>query len=75
MLTFKKVLRDLKPAVFFIEETKYKEEGHLKIDNFTIFELTRESRDGGGGLALGVVKELCPVLIRKGSDNVEVLYQ
>ena len=72
MFTFKKVLRDLKPAVFFVEETKHKEEGTLKLDSFTIFELTRESRDGGGGLALGVVNELCPVLVRKGNDNVEV---
>ena len=47
--TFKKVINTLQPAVFFIEETKFKDEGKFKIENFSIFELTRESRDGGGG--------------------------
>ena len=71
MLTFKKVLKDLKPSVFFVEETKCKEEGELKVENYVIFEQTRESRDGGGGLAIGVVNELCPVLVRKGGEEVE----
>ena len=31
LLTFKKVLNELKPAVFFVEETKYKEVGKLKL--------------------------------------------
>ena len=35
MYTFKKILAELKPSVFFIEETKYKEEGKLNfIDIF-----------------------------------------
>ena len=72
-LTFKKVMKDLNPSVFFVEETKFQEEGELKLENFMIFELTRASRDGGGGLALGVVKELCPVLVRKGDDKVEAM--
>ena len=73
MFTFKKVLRDLKPSVFFVEETKFKEEGQLKLDNFSIFELTRKSKDGGGGLILGAIKELNPVLVRKGTDYVEAI--
>ena len=60
--TFKKVINSLQPALFFIEESKYKEEGKFQIENFSIFELTRESRDGGGGLAIGCIKELKPVL-------------
>lgn len=72
LFTFKKMLAELKPSVFFVEETKYKEEGKLKIDNFVIFELVRESKDGGG-LALGCVKELNPVLVRKGDDEVEAM--
>ena len=72
-LTFKKVMKDLTPSVFFVEETKFQEEGELQLENFMIFELTRASRDGGGGLALGVVKELCPVLVRKGDDKVEAM--
>ena len=71
--TFKKVINTLQPALFFIEETKFKEEGKLKIENFLIFELTRESRDGGGGLAIGCIKQLKPVLARKGTDSIEAL--
>ena len=59
MMTFKKVLNDLKPSVFMVEETKFKESGKFKIDNYIIYELTRKSKEGGG-LALGVMKELNP---------------
>ena len=47
LFTFKKMVAELKPSVFFLEETKYKEEGKLKLDNFVIFELVRESKEGG----------------------------
>ena len=73
ILTFKKVLNDLKPAVFFIEETKFKNEGRLKIDKYHIFERIRKSQDGGGGLALGCLKELQPVWVREGDDLVEAM--
>ena len=43
LLTFKKMLNELNPSVFLIEETKFKEEGKFKIDNFIIFELVRQS--------------------------------
>ena len=35
--------------------------------------MVRESRDGGGGLALGVAKELNPAWVREGNDKVEAL--
>ena len=73
MLTFKKVINELKPSVFFLEETKFKESGKFKMDNYTIYELVRESRDGGGGLALGVINELQPAWVREGNDIVEAL--
>ena len=45
MYTFKKILVELKPSVFFIEETKYKEEGKLKVDStYTVFEMVRKSK-------------------------------
>ena len=55
-----------------VEETKFKNEGKFKIDDYIIFELTRENKDGGG-LALGCVKELKPVLLHKGNQEVEAL--
>ena len=71
--TFRKVLSDLRPSVFFVEETKFKDEGRLKVNSYVIFEHVRETRDGGGGIALGCIKELNPVLISKGSDGVEAM--
>ena len=73
ILTFKKVIKELMPAVFFIEETKYKDTGRIKLANYDIFELVRESKDGGGGLALGCLKELQPAWVREGDDLVEAL--
>ena len=73
LMTFQKVISDLQPAVFFIEETKYKDSGKFKLANYVIFELVRQSRDGGGVLALGCVKDLQPVWLRDGDDMVEDL--
>jgi hypothetical protein len=73
VLTFKKTLSELQPSVFFVEETKLRDAGKLKLDNYVIFERVRENRDGGGGLALGCVKELKPVWVREGRDKVEAL--
>lgn len=73
IFTFKKVLDSLNPSVVFIEETKYKEEGKLKLDNYIIFELVRESGDGGGGLAIACTEDLKPVMTRKGNDEAEAL--
>ena len=55
--TFKKVLSELKPSVFFVQETKYKTEGKLKLDNYLVFELLRKNREGGG-LAIGCANNL-----------------
>ena len=73
ILTFKKVINELNPAVFFIEETKFRNEGRLKLDKYHIFERIRKSQDGGGGLALGCLKELQPVWVREGDDLVEAM--
>ena len=73
LMTFQKVISDLQPAVFFIEETKYKDSGKFKLANYVIFELVRQSRDGGGWLSLGCVKDLQPVWLREGDDMVEAL--
>ena len=63
----------MSPSVFFIEETKFKDAGKIKLKNYNIFELIRSSRNGGGGLALGCLKELQPVWVREGDDQVEAL--
>ena len=70
--TLKKVLIELKPSVFFIEETKYKNSGKFKIENYEIFELVRSNREGGG-LAIGCLKDLHPTWVREGNDIVEAI--
>ena len=70
--TFKKVLSDLKPSVFFVQETKFKTEGKLKLDNYVIFELIRRNKEGGG-LALGCEKSLKPAWVREGDEDVEAI--
>ena len=70
--TFKQVLSKLNPAVFFVEESKYRDAGRLKLENYIIFELIRKDKDGGG-LALGCAQELQPVWLREGSNQVEAM--
>ena len=73
--SFDKMLSDLSPSVFFIEETKLKRPGRIQTNHsekYIIFELIRKEK-GGGGLAIGVVKELNPTWISEGDDTVEIL--
>ena len=71
--SFNNILKQLKPSIFFIEETKLKHPGKIKIEtNFVIFELNRKERNGGG-IAIGVKEELKPVLISEGDDTTEIL--
>ena len=72
MVTFKKVLDEIKPAAFFVQESKIKEEGKLTFDNYEIFEMARVAKEGGG-LMIGCTKELKPVLTRRGTDEIEAM--
>ena len=36
-LTFNKVLEELKPSVFLFEETKLKDAGRIKVENYVVF--------------------------------------
>lgn len=69
-LSFKKVLTDLEPAIFFIEETKLKEKQRFKVENYEVFEKPRDEKDGGG-LIIGCKPELSPFLVREASEPVE----
>ena len=48
MTTFKKILFELKPSVFFVQETKLRNEGRLKLENYQMFELIRKTEMVGG---------------------------
>ena len=73
ILTFKKVLKDLKPSVFFVQESKFKEEGKLKMDDYIIFEKLRQTKENGGGLLIGCRPDLKPVWVKEGEGDVETL--
>ena len=73
LMTFKKVLSELEPSVFMIEETKYNETGKLKLDDYIIFEVVRENKNAGGGLALGCSKDLSPAWVSEGENGVEAV--
>ena len=50
----------------------YRNAGKLKLENYIVFELIRQDREGGG-LAIGCAKDLQPVWVREGNDYVEAL--
>ena len=84
MHAFDKVLFDIHPSVFILQETKRKtyapKMSAKNLLNYQVFELRREKarEEGGkglngGGLAVGALHDLKPVLVRQGDDNVECL--
>ena len=73
MSCFKKVLNDLKPSVFFIQESKMKIPGKINIENYIIFEKLRSKNENGGGLAIGCIPELKPCWVRESEEPIEAL--
>ena len=55
-------VKQLKPGVIMIQETKVYHEGTLELENYDAFELTRKSKEGGG-LAIYTHHSLEGVLI------------
>ena len=82
--SFDKLLFDRKPAIWMMQETKRKiTDPQIKTNNlinYQIFEMKREKtkEEGGkgyhgGGLAIGVLHDINPVLVRQGCDQVECM--
>ena len=74
MISFEKVLSDLKPGVVFLQETKSKQQGNIVKSSsiYESYELIRKSKSGGG-LFIGVAKELNPAWLAEGNDDIEFL--
>ena len=75
MTSFDNLLSTLKPTIFFIEETQMSTGGRIKTENsrkYQIFELVRQTKTGGG-IAIGALADVEPVLLNEGNDDVEVL--
>ena len=66
--SFKKLLRDKEPSVFCLQETKLYKPNQIKteeVKKFVIYELLRQ-KSKGGGLCIGVHKDLSPVWVAQG---------
>ena len=74
LTSFKKAIQELKPSVIFAQETKFQQEGQLKLgDDYIIYEQVRKGEKGGGVLALCCLKELNPCWVSEGKDRVEAI--
>jgi exonuclease III len=73
--SFDNILFTYNPSIFFLQETKMRRPGKIKSDNidkYFVYELTRKE-SGGGGIAIGVQKDLDSAWISEGDDAVEIL--
>ena len=73
MQSFKNLILNARPSLFFLQETKFKSEGKLRdFKEYQTYELVRKNNECGG-LAIGALEELEPAFISEGDDNTEVL--
>ena len=73
--SFKTVLDKLKPTIWMIQETKLRANEKISSDflnSFQVYYLNRQ-KSHGGGVALGVHRDLKSILINEGDDDTEVL--
>ena len=84
MESFDKLLFDVNPSIFMIQESKRKSNAPKmkakNLQNYQVFELRRQKskEEGGkglcgGGLVVGALHDLKPVLVRQGDDDVECI--
>ena len=75
--SFDHALKSLQAKLFFVQEVKQKSVGNIQteyLSNYQLFELTRkEQRVSGGGLMIGVDRDLQALQVREGDDEVECL--
>ena len=75
LLSLSDVLSKLMPKLWCLQETHMRKPGNIKFSGsnlYQIYELTRSDKSGGG-LAVGVSKELQSVWVRQGEGEVETL--
>ena len=72
MTTIKKFIRESKATIVTMQETKCTQYGQLNFDGFYTYEHLRSNREGGG-VAVSAMKELNPVFVCDGGQEVEAL--
>ena len=72
MSSFESIINNKRPSLFFLQETKMRREGKIKLGGYQIYELVRSTKFGGG-LAIGALDEINPAFISDGDDITEIL--
>ena len=72
--TWRKVIRQAEASVWTMQETQCTQINSLKMDDldFIVYEKVRNTKIGGG-VAIAAKKDLNPVLISEGDDDVEAI--
>ena len=73
--SFNDILKKIQPKIWMVQETKLKPHEKIScalINEFQVYYLNRQGMQGGG-VALGVSKDLESTLIKEGNDETEVL--
>ena len=73
--SFEKLLLDEAPSIVCVQESKIRKPNQIKTASskkYIIYELHRKNKSGGG-LCIGVLKDLQPVWVAQGDDEVECL--
>ena len=70
--SWKKVIKDTKASVFFLQETKCDQANKLKMEGFIIFDKVRVNK-GGGGVAVAARTELNPILVSEADDDIDAI--
>ena len=73
--SFEKLLLDEAPSIVCVQESKIRKPNQIKTESskkYIIYELHRKNKSGGG-LCIGVLKDLQPVWVAQGDDEVECL--
>ena len=70
--TWVKIINQSGARLWTMQETKSAQANQLKMEDFIIYERIRSEQDGGG-VAIGAKKDLNPVLIAEGEENVEAI--
>ena len=66
-------IQNFQVGAFFLQETKVSRKGQIKIENYEIFEVVRPNCPTGGSILTGVHKNLHPVFICGGEEDIEIL--
>ena len=70
--SWKKIIKDTKASVFFVQETKCDQENKLKLEGFLVFDKVRLEK-GGGGVAVAAKRELNPVLVSEAEGDLDAI--